>query len=143
MRLYETAFLIAPNLPEEDVEQLVSEMAEIVSDKKGTMKNIDKWGKRRMAYSIREFNEAYYVFFHYDGEPAVPAELERRFKQTENVIRYLTLKKDTKENIRKKKKKRGQQKRTMAPPPKREPKKPNEPVEAEKPESAEQPGKEM
>jgi small subunit ribosomal protein S6 len=104
MRLYETAFLIAPNLPEEEIEKLIEEMAGVVSKKKGKMDNIDKWGKRRLAYPVNKFTEAYYVFFHYQGEPEVPAELERRFKQMEQVLRYMTLKKDQKENVRKKKK---------------------------------------
>lgn len=104
MRLYETAFLIAPNLPEEEIEKLIEDMADVVSKKKGKMDNIDKWGKRRLAYPIDKFTEAYYVFFHYQGEAEIPAELERRFKQMEQVLRYMTLKKDQKDNVRKKKK---------------------------------------
>ena len=103
MRLYETAFLIAPNLPDEEREKLVNDLAGVVSEKKGKMDNIDNWGKRKLAYSVNKFNEAYYVFFLYQGEPEIPAELERRFKQTEAVIRYMTLAKDTRDNIRKKK----------------------------------------
>lgn len=104
MSLYETAFIIAPNLPEEEIEKLIEEMAGVVSKKKGKMDNIDKWGKKRLAYPINKFTEAYYVFFHYQGEPEIPAELDRRFKQMEQVLRYMTLKKDQKENVRKKKK---------------------------------------
>jgi len=104
MRLYETAFLIAPNLPEEEIEKLIEDMAGVVSKKKGKMDNIDKWGKRRLAYPVNKFTEAYYVFFHYQGEPEVPVELERRFKQMEQVLRYMTLQKDQKENVRRKKK---------------------------------------
>ena len=63
MRLYETAFLIAPNLPEEETEQLITEMAEVVSSRKGKMVNIDKWGKRKLAYPIEKFEAAFYVFF--------------------------------------------------------------------------------
>lgn len=102
MRPYETAFLIAPNLPEEDNEKLIDQMAEIVSKKKGKMVNIDKWGKRRLAYPIKKYEEAYYVFFLYEGEPAVLTELERRFKQTEPILRYLTVKTEMKELVKKK-----------------------------------------
>ncbi|MFC2163681.1 30S ribosomal protein S6 [Acidobacteriota bacterium] len=104
MRPYETAFLIAPNLPDEDNEKLIDQMAEIVSKKKGNMVNVDKWGKRRLAYPIQKFEEAYYVFFLYEGEPAVLAELERRFKQTEAILRYLTIRTEVKEPIKKKEK---------------------------------------
>lgn len=104
MRPYETAFLIAPNLPEEETEKLIEKMAGIISKKKGKMVHLDKWGKRKLAYPIKKFEEAFYVFFLYEGEPSIPAELERIFKQTETVIRYLTIKLEEKENFRRKKK---------------------------------------
>ena len=104
MRFYETAFLIAPNLSEEETEKLISQMSGVVSKKKGKMVNLDKWGKRKLAYSIQKFDDAFYVFLQYEGESDIPAELERRFKQTEAILRYLTVKREQKENIRKKKK---------------------------------------
>ena len=104
MRYYETAFLIAPNLSEEETGKLINQMSEVVSKKKGKMVNLDKWGKRKLAYSIQKFDEAFYVFLQYEGESDIPPELERRFKQTEAILRYLTVKREQKENIRKKKK---------------------------------------
>lgn len=101
MRLYETAFLIAPNIPEEEMEDLLSKMKEVVSKKKGKMLNVDNWGKKKLAYSINRFEEATYIFFLYEGTPDIPTELERRFKQTEAIIRYLTVKKDPRDAIRK------------------------------------------
>lgn len=100
MRQYETAFLIAPNLPEEDNEKLVSQLAEVVSKKKGNMINVDEWGKRKLAYPIQKFEEAYYVFFLYEGDPSIPVELERRFKQTETIIRYMTVKNEITEGAK-------------------------------------------
>ncbi|MGD9344277.1 MAG: 30S ribosomal protein S6 [Candidatus Aminicenantes bacterium] len=97
MRQYETAFLIAPNLPEEDNEKLISQMADVISKKKGIMVNVDEWGKRKLAYPIQKYEEAYYVFFLYEGDPSIPEELERRFKQTEAIIRYLTVKNEISE----------------------------------------------
>ena len=104
MTQYETAFLISPNLEEEETEKVITQMAEVISEKKGKMINEDRWGKRRLAYPIKKFEEAFYVFFHYEGDPEIPLELERRFKQTEEVLRYLTMKKTQKENVRRKKK---------------------------------------
>ncbi|GAG60870.1 unnamed protein product [marine sediment metagenome] len=94
MRIYETAFLIAPNLSEEDTEKLIQQMADVIPAKKGKMIHVDKWGKRKLAYQIKKFEAAYYVFFLYKGEADIPSELERRFKQNEAVIRYLTVKKE-------------------------------------------------
>ncbi len=102
MRQYETAFLITPKLEEEETEKLIEKMAEVVKKKKGKMVNIEKWGKRRLAYPIEKLDEAVYVFFHYEGDPDIPHELQRRFRQTETVLRYLTLKKDAQIQPRKK-----------------------------------------
>lgn len=104
MKQYETAFLVSPSLGEEDNEKLISQMAEVISEKKGRMIKEDRWGKRKLAYQIKRFQEAFYVFFHYEGGADIPLELERRFKQTEAVLRFLTVKKETRENIRRKKK---------------------------------------
>ncbi|TEU07814.1 MAG: 30S ribosomal protein S6, partial [Candidatus Aminicenantes bacterium] len=102
MTQYETAFLISPNLEEEETEKVITQMAKVISEKKGKMINEDRWGKRRLAYPIKKFEEAFYVFFHYEGDSEIPLELERRFKQTEEVLRYLTMKKTQKENVRRK-----------------------------------------
>jgi small subunit ribosomal protein S6 len=132
MRLYETAFLIAPNLPEEDTAKLVKDMSGIVSKKKGKMKNVEEWGKRKLAYPINKFEEAFYVFLHYEGDPDIPLELERKFKQTEAVLRFLTVKKDLKENIRKKKKP-GTKRARKVEPRKKEPKEETQTAEIKSP----------
>lgn len=104
MQLYETGFLIAPNMTEEEADEVVSGLAEVVPQKSGKMIRIEKWGKRRMSYAIGKAHEAYYVFFHYEGGPEIPAELARRFRQMDAVIRHLTLARETQMNVRKKKK---------------------------------------
>jgi len=118
MTQYETAFLISPNLEEEETEKVITQMAKVISEKKGKMINEDRWGKRRLAYPIKKFEEAFYVFFHYEGDSEIPLELERRFKQTEEVLRYLTMKKSQKENVRRKKKKTVPAEQERAVPPK-------------------------
>ncbi len=104
MRQYETVFLISPSLSEEDTKSLIQQMTDVVSKKKGKMVSAEEWGKRKLAYPIKKFEEAFYVLFHYEGDPDLPDELERRFKQTEAIIRYLTVRKETRENVRGKKK---------------------------------------
>jgi len=105
MKIYETGFLLAPNLSEDDTDRLINQMAEVISQREGRLIRQDRWGKRRMAYSIKRWSEAFYVFFHYEGKPDIPLELERRFKQTDSVLRYLTLQKEAREATRRKRKK--------------------------------------
>ncbi len=104
MTQYETAFLLSPNLEEEETEKIIGQMVEVVSKKKGKMINEDRWGKRKLAYPIKKFEEAFYVFFLYEGDSDIPFELERRFKQSEAILRYLTVKKEPKKSIRRKQK---------------------------------------
>ncbi|KKN61884.1 hypothetical protein LCGC14_0517710, partial [marine sediment metagenome] len=104
MRQYETVFLISPNLEEEETTKIITQISGIISKEKGKLIQEDRWGKKRLAYPIKKFEEAFYVFFHYEGDSNIPVELEKRFKQTEAILRFLTVKKETRENVRKKRK---------------------------------------
>lgn len=106
MRQYETGFVLSPALSEEETTQFIQQMAEIVAQKQGRMVKQDVWGKRRLAFPIKRFQEGVYVFFTFDGPGDVAAELERRFKQTDAVIRFMTVVKDPRDLVRRKNKKR-------------------------------------
>ena len=67
MRQYETGFVLSPTLSEEETTQFIQQMAEIVAQKNGRMVKQDIWGKRRLAFPIKRFQEGVYVFFTYDG----------------------------------------------------------------------------
>jgi len=109
LRQYETGFVLSPNISEEETTQFVQQMAEIVAQKKGHMVKQDIWGKRRLAFPIKRFQEGIYVFFTYDGGGDVSAELERRFKQSDSVIRFMTVLKDPRDLARRKKKRRAEE----------------------------------
>ena len=106
MRQYETGFVLSPSLSEEETTQFVQQMAEIVAQKKGHIVKQDIWGKRRLAFPIKRFQEGVYVFFTYDGGGDVSVELERRFKQTDAVIRFMTVLKDPRDLGRRKNRKK-------------------------------------
>ncbi len=120
MRQYETGFVLSPTLSEEETTQFVQQMAEIVAQKKGRMVKQDVWGKRRLAFPIKRFQEGVYVFFTFDGPGDVAAELERRFKQTDAVIRFMTVVKDPRDLVRRKKKRRAEEAAQAAAEPKEE-----------------------
>jgi small subunit ribosomal protein S6 len=115
MRQYETVFLISPNLEEEETTKIITQISGIISKEKGKLIQEDRWGKKRLAYPIKKFEEAFYVFFHYEGDSNIPLELEKRFKQTEAILRFLTVKKETRENVRKKRKGIPAEEETAAP----------------------------
>jgi len=125
MRQYETGFILSPALSEEETARFIEQMSEVVTQKQGQLVKQDIWGKRKLAYPIRRFNEGFYVFFTYEGEGEIAAELERRFKQSASVIRFLTVKKDLRDLGQRKKKTRSE-----------------EPAEAERTETEEKPAEE-
>ena len=108
MRQYETGFVLSPTLSEEETTQFLQKMAEIVAQKNGRMVKQDVWGKRRLAFPVKRFQEGFYVFFTYDGPGDVSLELERRFKQSDAVIRFMTVLKDPRDLVRRKKKRRAE-----------------------------------
>lgn len=104
MNLYETGFVLSPALSEEETTQFISRMAEVIAQKQGRLVKQDVWGKRRLAYPIKRFKEGFYVFFVYEGGGEVSLELERRFKQSDAVIRFMTVKQDPRDQEPRKKK---------------------------------------
>ncbi len=85
---YEVLYIINPTLGEEDTVALVEKFKAMV-EAEGTLTSIDEWGKRRLAYPIEDLNEGYYVLMTCECKPEFPAELDRVFKITENVMRSL------------------------------------------------------
>jgi len=109
VRQYETGFVLSPTLSEEETAQFVQQMAEVVAQKKGRMVKQDIWGKRRLAFPIKRFQEGVYVFFTYEGAGDISTELERRFKQTDAVIRFMTVLRDPRDLVGRKRKKRAEE----------------------------------
>jgi len=95
MRRYEVVFVLAPTLTEEEVEQQIAAFSKVAEEMGATIADVDKWGKRRLAFPVEKHNEGYYTVMTIE-EPAgkVVAELERRFKVVDAVIRFLTVRVD-------------------------------------------------
>lgn len=94
MRKYETMYILRPNMEEEARKQIVERFNTLVKDQGAELGEVKEWGIRKMAYPIQDFKEGYYVLIQFSAEPEVVAELERVFKITEDVIRYMTIRKD-------------------------------------------------
>lgn len=89
MRPYELMLVVRPTVEEEAVDALVQRLTDIVTREGGEIENIDKWGKRRLAYEIKGHTEGFYVVINFQAEPATASELERIVKITDEVIRHL------------------------------------------------------
>ena len=86
---YEVIFIVDPTLTEEANAAVVAKFKEM-TEARGTINEVDEWGKRRLAYPINDLTEGYYVLMNFDSKPQFPAELERVMKITEGVLRCLT-----------------------------------------------------
>ncbi len=93
-RTYEVMFIVRPDMPEEEVEKLVSTLESQVSSTGGTVKNVERMGKRRLAYVVRKFFEGMYILLTVEGGGQVVRELERRLRVTEPVIKFITVRVD-------------------------------------------------
>ncbi|MGO0123480.1 30S ribosomal protein S6 [Desulfothermobacter acidiphilus] len=90
---YETMYIVRPQLEEEAVEAVVEKFKKIVEEKGGTVVNVDRWGKRRLAYPIDKEREGYYVVMAFQAESPVVNELDRVFKITGDVLRHIVVRK--------------------------------------------------
>jgi small subunit ribosomal protein S6 len=93
-RTYELMFIVRPDMPEEDLDKLISTLESQVTTSGGTVKNVEKMGKRRLAYMVRRFSDGVYVLLTAEGSGGLIHELERRLRVTEPVIKFLTVRVD-------------------------------------------------
>ncbi len=95
MRRYEVVFVLAPTLTEEEADEAVETYSGVAKEMGAEVADVDKWGKRRLAFPVQKHTEGYYTVLTL-VEPAGKAvtELERRFKVSDAVIRFLTVRVD-------------------------------------------------
>ena len=93
-RTYEVMYIIRPDLPEEETERVVSNVESSANAAGATVKNVERMGKRRLAYRVRKFQDGVYVLLTVEGLGGALAELERRLRVTEPVIKYITVRID-------------------------------------------------
>jgi small subunit ribosomal protein S6 len=94
MKAYELLYIIRPDLDEEGTNALVDRLSGLVASNGGDNLTVEKWGKRRLAYEIDDYKEGQYILMNFEGEGRTSKEIERVMKISEDVIRFLTVKKE-------------------------------------------------
>ena len=94
MNKYELTLVVNAKIEDEERLATVEKAKEYITRFGGTITNIDEWGKKRLAYEIQKMKEGYYYFIQFDADTTVPAEIEKRVRIMENVIRYLCVKQE-------------------------------------------------
>ncbi|HEY7183416.1 MAG TPA: 30S ribosomal protein S6 [Blastocatellia bacterium] len=113
LRTYEVAFIAAPNTADDDLSKLNSQIEQIIAARGGKITKVDNWGRRKLAYRIGKFDEGVYTFVYVEGSGREIAEVERRLRVTDFVIRYLTVRTD--EALKRAEKLKSKRKVSLAP----------------------------
>ena len=90
---YESVMVISLKLGDDGIAALIEKFKNLISEN-ATLDSVDEWGKRRLAYQINKESEGYYVLFNFISNADFPAELDRRYKITDGVLRTLIIKKE-------------------------------------------------
>ncbi|MBN1300896.1 MAG: 30S ribosomal protein S6 [Melioribacteraceae bacterium] len=88
---YESVVIINAALEDEQIDSIISRIEEFIKSNEGSITDIDKWGRKRLAYPIQKSKSGYYVVLRFKSERDFIAKLERTFRLDETIIRYLTV----------------------------------------------------
>ena len=93
-RQYEVVFIVDPGADDDEVNRLTENHKQIVTDQGGVITKSESWGKRQLAYEILHKTEGTFVLMEIEGSGKEIAELERRMRVNDRIIRYLTVRVD-------------------------------------------------
>jgi small subunit ribosomal protein S6 len=120
MRIYETMLVLDPEMSKEQVDGFTEKLKQFLGDRGAEVLRVQEWGVKTLAYEIKKKNKGYYLIFYLKGDEALVADMERNLRLMEEVLRYLTVKREE-EDI-------------AAAPPREEPEQEKEPEKEEEPE---------
>ncbi len=90
MRKYESIFILRPSLEEEKRNEVIEKFKAIIAAD-GEIEKVEEWGNRKLAYEIEKIRDGYYVLVTFKANPTLPLELERNFRISDDVIRYIVI----------------------------------------------------
>ena len=93
-RQYEVVFIVDPTADDDEVTRLTDNLKQIVTDQGGTITKTESMGRRKLAYEILHKTEGSFVLLEVEGSGKEIAELERRMRVNDRIIRYITVRVD-------------------------------------------------
>jgi small subunit ribosomal protein S6 len=96
-RTYEIMFIVRPDVEEAELDKLIEGFSANVTSGGGEVKSVEKMGRRRLAYTVRKFNDGFYVLLNVAAAGSLIAEVERRLRVSEQVIKFITVRMDEEE----------------------------------------------
>ena len=96
-RSYEIMFIVRPDVEEADLDKLIEGFSANIASGGGEVKSVEKMGRRRLAYTVRKFNDGFYVLLTVGAPGSLIGEIERRLRVSEPVIKFITVRMDEEE----------------------------------------------
>ena len=93
MNKYESVIIINPVVEEEGLKSLIKKFSDLINTD-GKLESVEEMGKRKLAYDVKKNKEGIYVLFNFEGNPTLIAELERNYRITDEVIKFIVVKKE-------------------------------------------------
>ena len=93
MNKYESVVIINPNLEAESIKALIEKISGLINSN-GTVNSVEELGKKRLAYEIKKLNEGYYVVVKFEAKPELITELERVYRITDEVMKFIVVKEE-------------------------------------------------
>ncbi len=93
MNQYESVIIINPSLEEEGVKNLVAKFTDLIN-MDGKVESVEEMGKKKLAYEVKKNKEGYYVLINFEAKPELIAELERNYRITDEVIKFIVVRKE-------------------------------------------------
>ena len=91
MNQYEVMYIIDPAVEEQQKTDLIARFSNLVEQNGGEIDRVDEWGKRRLAYTINDRTEGYYILMYIQAPADLPRELERNLQISDSILRYLVI----------------------------------------------------
>lgn len=91
MRRYETILIAHVDLSEDDLTGLITRYGALVTEQKGILVKVERWGKRKLAYIIKKQARGFYILIDFAGVSAVVNELERNLKIDDRILKFMTV----------------------------------------------------
>jgi small subunit ribosomal protein S6 len=88
---YESAVIINAALDDEQIESIISRIKEFITNNGGDIREIENWGRKRLAYMINKSKIGYYAVFRFNAPTNIITKLERNYTLDEHILRYLTI----------------------------------------------------
>ena len=93
MNKYESVIIINPSVEEQGIKSLISKFTDLINSN-GKLEKVEEIGKKKLAYEIKKNAEGYYVVFNFEAKPDSIAELERNYRITDEILKFIVVRKE-------------------------------------------------